>query len=143
YTAEAFRAIAHRAARAGLAMTVHAIGDAAVAQALDTLADPALPVVALPHRIEHVQLCPPNDFAVGARAGIIHSVQPAHLITDWRAADELWGRARCEHAYAFASLLAAGGTLAFGSDGPVAHPDPRLGLFAATARQDLSGTPPG
>lgn len=141
YTADAFRAIAHRAARAGLAMTVHAIGDAAVAQALDTLADPALPAVALPHRIEHVQLCPPNYFGVGARAGIIHSVQPAHLITDWRAADELWGRERCERAYAFASLLDAGATLAFGSDGPVADPDPRLGLFAATARQDLSGAP--
>lgn len=139
-----FRDAVRRAADAGLATTVHAIGDAAVALALDVLASPSAPAPALPHRIEHVQLCPPDRFADLGRAGIAGSVQPAHLITDWRAAERLWGAARCRGAYAFRSLRAAGSAvLAFGSDAPVEPVDPRLGLFAATTRQDLAGQPRG
>ncbi|MGH7505064.1 MAG: amidohydrolase, partial [Longimicrobiales bacterium] len=84
-----------RAAAAGIASTVHAIGDAAVALALDVLGRPALRVPALPHRIEHVQCCPPDLLELIHDADVTCSVQPAHLITDWRAADRYWGdRAR-------------------------------------------------
>ncbi|HEX9109149.1 MAG TPA: amidohydrolase family protein, partial [Longimicrobiales bacterium] len=104
---EEFRAAVHRAAAAGIAAAVHAIGDAAVARALDVLSDPALPVAALPHRIEHLQLCPPARLGQAAAAGIVASMQPAHLITDWAAADRHWG-ARSRTAYAFRSLLRGG-----------------------------------
>ncbi len=139
-----FRDAVRRAADAGLASVVHAIGDAAVSLALDVLADPAVRVPALPHRIEHVQLCPPERFADLGRAGIVGSVQPAHLMTDWRAAERYWGAERCRGAYAFRSLLTAGGAvLAFGSDAPVESVDPRLGLHAAATRRDLEGEPRG
>src|SRR5690606_34741707 len=71
-----------RAAASGIASADHAIGDAAVDCALELLAAP--PDAALPHRIEHLQLCAPDRFAEPGRLGIIASVQPAHLITDWR-----------------------------------------------------------
>ncbi len=105
-----FRAAVARAGAAGIAAAVHAIGDAAVARALDVLADPALAGhgTALPHRIEHLQLCPPGRLADAARAGIVASMQPAHLITDWAAADAHWG-ARARYAYAFRSLLTGQG----------------------------------
>jgi hypothetical protein len=73
--------------------------------------------------------------------GVICSVQPCHLITDWRAAEEHWGAERAAGTYAFASLLRGGATLAFGSDAPVEPADPRLGLFAAVHRRDLRGEP--
>jgi len=130
-----------RAAAAGIASAVHAIGDAAVDLALELLAAP--PDAALPHRIEHLQLCAPDRFAEPGRLGIIASVQPAHLITDWRPAERHWGCDRSRGAFAFASLLAAGATLAFGSDAPVEPVDPRLALCAATARVDLDGEPAG
>ncbi len=140
---EEFEAAVARAVAGGLATTVHAIGDAAVELALDVLARVGGSGLALPHRIEHVQLCPPERFGDAARAGIVCSMQPAHLCTDWRAADRHWGEARCRGAYAFGSLARAGATLAFGSDAPVEPVDPRLGFLGATARQDAEGGPAG
>jgi predicted amidohydrolase YtcJ len=138
----AFRAHVQRAAAAGIASTVHAIGDAAVALALDVLSEPAVRVAALPHRIEHVQCCPPDRLDVAGAAGVVCSMQPAHLITDWRGADRHWG-ARGRWTYAFRSLLDRGATLAFGSDAPVEPVDPGRALMAATARTDLDGQPDG
>jgi predicted amidohydrolase YtcJ len=138
-----FRETAQRAAHGGIATTVHAIGDAAVALAFDVLADPELPRARVPHRIEHVQCCPAEYFSVAARAGITCSMQPAHLITDWRTADRHWGMERSARTYAFRSLLANGARLAFGSDAPVEPVDPRRALLAATSRVDLAGEPVG
>jgi hypothetical protein len=132
-----------RAAAAGFASTVHAIGDAAVTLALETLRDPASRVRAMPHRIEHVQCCPAERFDEPARHGVTCSMQPAHLITDWSIADRHWGRARARETYAFRPLLDGGAVLAFGSDAPVEPADPRLGLFAAVTRTTPDGQPPG
>lgn len=128
-----FRAVVERAARGGLAATAHALGDAAVERALDVLGNVPAPA-ALPHRIEHLQLCPPALWARAGRAGIVGSMQPVHLLSDIPAAERHWGHARSRGAYAFAPLLAAGMTLAFGSDVPVETPDPRAGLYAAVRR---------
>ena len=140
--AEDFADLVGRAAAAGLASTVHAIGDAAVGLALDVLAHAERAGVALPHRIEHIQCCPPDRLADAGRHGIVCSVQPAHLMSDWRAVDRHWG-ARGRQTYAFGSLLAGGATLAFGSDAPVDSVDPRHALYAAVARTDLEGAPRG
>jgi len=136
-----FRDAVRRAAAAGLSTTVHAIGDAAVALALDVLADPAVRPGAVPHRIEHVQLLPLERAADAARAGIVASMQPSHMMTDWRPALQHWGAERCRGAFALRSLLDQGTVLAFGSDAPVEPVDPRLGLFAAVCRQDRDGLP--
>jgi predicted amidohydrolase YtcJ len=137
-----FRDTVSRAAAAGIASIVHAIGDAAVCLALDVLADPSVRLAALPHRIEHLQCCPLERIGDAAAAGIICSMQPSHIITDWSIADRNWGPARSRGAFAIASLLRAGTTLAFGSDAPVEPVDPRRGLFAAVLRQDYQHQPP-
>jgi len=139
---DVFRTFVRSAADAGIATVVHAIGDAAVTLAFDVLADAAVRVRALPHRVEHVQCCPPDRLDVPGAARIVCSMQPAHLVTDWRAADRHWG-ARGRWTYAFGSLLARGATLAFGSDAPVEPVDPRLGFLAATERVDVTGAPAG
>ncbi len=139
-TRDVLRDIVVRAAAAGIACTVHAIGDAAVSLALDELSPLDRAVAAMPHRIEHVQCCPPERFPDFARAGIVCSVQPCHLMSDWRAADLHWGH-RGSSTYAFRSLLEHGAVLAFGSDAPVEPIDPRRGLFAAVARRDEAGEP--
>jgi predicted amidohydrolase YtcJ len=136
-----FRRVVGRAARHGIACTVHAIGDAAVGHALAVLGDPALRVPGMPHRIEHLQCCPPDRLGDAARGGIVCSMQPSHLMTDWTIADRHWGARRARGTYAFGSLLRHGTILAFGSDVPVEPVDPRRGLFAAVMRQDLTGEP--
>jgi predicted amidohydrolase YtcJ len=88
----------------------------------------------MPHRIEHLQLCPPEWWDRAAAAGIVASMQPVHVRSDVHAAERHWGHARCRGAYAFAPLWEAGTVLAFGSDAPVETPDPRQGLYAAVAR---------
>lgn len=136
-----FRETVRRAAAGGIASTVHAIGDAAVCLALDVLGEPALRIAALPHRIEHLQCCPVERLADAARTGIVCSMQPSHLITDWSIADRHWGERRSRGTYAVGSLHRFGTILAFGSDVPVEPVDPRRGLFAAVMRQDLTGAP--
>jgi predicted amidohydrolase YtcJ len=145
-----FRDAVRRGTRAGLAMAVHAIGDAATDLAMEVLT--AHPVEGpIPHRIEHAQLMTSGRLEPGGNAGpggagvasqVVLSIQPSHLMTDWRAADRHWGE-RARRAFAFHSMEAAGFTLALGSDAPVEPPDPRHGLYAATARRDLDGEPEG
>ncbi|HTG48847.1 MAG TPA: amidohydrolase family protein, partial [Gemmatimonadales bacterium] len=126
------------AARHGIAVTAHAIGDAAVRQALDLLE--RLPRAAVPHRIEHFQCVHPSDLARAARAGIVASMQPAHLLTDIPLVDKHWGK-RGRGAYAFRSLLERGTSVVFGSDVPVASVDPREGVYAAMERRAADGAP--
>lgn len=136
-----------RAAEAGFPISVHAIGDRAVREVLDVMGEwqatrgqtARLP---MPQRIEHVQVSHPDDLGRAAAYGVVASVQPVHLQTDWRTADRVWG-SRARYAYAFRSLLDRGTALAFGSDAPVAPPNPMLGIYAAVTRQDGAGEPAG
>ncbi len=132
-----------RAARAGLAATVHAIGDAAIRMTLDVLERVASRTLRIPHRIEHLQCVHPDDLDRPARAGIVASMQPSHLLTDIPIAESRWGSERSRNTMALRRLRAAGTILAFGSDAPVEAPDPREGFFAAMARRDRRGHPEG
>jgi predicted amidohydrolase YtcJ len=133
------RSAMNLAATAGIATTVHAIGDAAVRRALDLVTP--LPRVGVAHRIEHFQCVHPDDLDRAARAGIVVSMQPAHLLTDIPLVDRHWG-GRGRGAYAFRTLLRRGTPMVFGSDVPVASIDPREGIFAAVERPSAA-LPPG
>lgn len=137
--------LAVAAGDAGFPMSVHAIGDLAVRQVLDVFGEhlgSGGRGLTLPHRIEHVQVIHPDDMVKLAQPGIVTSVQPVHLLSDWHVADKVWG-ARARWTYAFRSLLDAGAHFAFGSDAPVAPFNPMLGVYAAVARQDERGEPAG
>jgi len=138
--------LAERAAAGGIALAIHAIGDAAVRAALDAVAaarrvenasdvpGPHGGLGPLRHRVEHIQLLDPADRGRFKELGVIASMQPAHATSDRDIADRYWGD-RCSRAYPWRSLLASGARLCFGSDAPVEFPDPRLGLFAAVTRR--------
>ncbi len=129
------------AAKAGLQVMVHAIGDRAIRTQLDIfervlkeqkLTDPRF-------RIEHAQHIDPADITRFGRLGIIASMQPYHCIDDGRWAEKVIGPERAKTTYAFASLLATHAKLAFGSDWPVAPATPLEGIYAATTRATLDG----
>jgi len=143
--AEELFEIGRRAADAGLAMTVHAIGDRANHEVLDAYEhlrgyerENGLP--ALRHRIEHVQVLHPDDVPRLAALEVIASMQPIHATSDMPAADRYWGE-RAALAYAWRSQLQQGARLAFGSDAPVESPNPFLGLHAAVTRRRADGSP--
>jgi predicted amidohydrolase YtcJ len=133
------------AAEAGLDISVHAIGDAAVRGVLDAVEDTRRATPALRQRlvrIEHAQLVHPDDVPRFAALGVIASMQPSHAVSDWQAAERYWG-ARSRYGYAWRSLLDAGAQLAFGTDAPVESIEPLPSLYAAVTRLDRNGRPPG
>jgi predicted amidohydrolase YtcJ len=130
------RDLVARAMGAGLSVAIHAIGDRAVHSSLDAFefAGAALPRLALPPRIEHVQLVDDADLPRFARLGVAASMQPSHAISDAALADRFWG-SRVAHAYPWRELHDHGARLAFGSDAPVEPPDAADGLRAAVTRE--------
>jgi predicted amidohydrolase YtcJ len=137
-------AIVARAVAGGLSVAIHAIGDRAVRSALDAFAaaGPALRSLALPPRIEHVQLLDPADVPRFAALGVAASLQPIHCTSDIDNARRHWGE-RAERSYPWRTLLDAGTHLAFGSDAPVETVSTAAGLHAAVTRRRADGTPAG
>ena len=117
-----------KARDAGLAATVHAIGDAANRLALDAFA-----ALGGGGRIEHAQLVHEADVPRFAALGVTASVQPEHLLDDRDVAAHYW-RGRTQRAFAVRSLIDAGAHVVLGSDAPVAHLDPWRAIAAATTR---------
>jgi predicted amidohydrolase YtcJ len=138
------RSLVGRAARAGLALAIHAIGDRAVRSALDAFAaaGAALSAPALPSRIEHVQLLAADDLPRFAALGVAASMQPTHCTSDIDLVHRHWGE-RASRSYPWRSLLDRGVLFAFGSDAPVEPPDTAAGLHAAVSRQRADGHPAG
>jgi predicted amidohydrolase YtcJ len=134
-----------KAHKAGISTAIHAIGDRAIRELLDVFTEVIAKQSAssrkrTPHRIEHVQHSHPDDLSRLGRLGLVASVQPLHITDDIRMIEKACGPRAC-WAYAFRELLNAGTTLAFGSDCPVASPNPFWGIHAAVTRQRRDGTP--
>ena len=116
------------ATASGIDVAVHAIGDRAVASALD-----AFTFTQARGTIEHAQLVRHADLARFARLGVVASVQPEHAVDDRDLVSRLWdGQQAVE--YPLGSLFAAGIPVRFGSDAPVAPLDPWLTIAAAVHR---------
>ena len=135
---------ARRAAAAGIATQVHAIGDRACRVTLDAL-EPLAGLTAFRPRLEHVQLLHPDDRGPFGRSGIAASIQPIHVRADAPIARQLWGDRAKTRGYPMRSLLESGAVVAFGTDAPVEPIDPWPGLSMAVTRVDGSwpaGTEP-
>ncbi|GAA4755227.1 amidohydrolase [Sphingomonas daechungensis] len=141
---EELLAKAEEAAGKGLQVAVHAIGDAANAQAISAYEQLTKRYGNQRRwRIEHFQIADPADIPRLAPAGIIASMQPTHQTSDRLMAEKRLGPDRLAGAYAWQSVLKSGARLAFGSDFPVESPNPFPGLSAAVSRQDANGQPLG
>jgi len=128
----------------GFDVAIHAIGDLALTSALESIAA-ARKDYPTEHRdrVEHVQIFRPQDLPLFRELGVVASVQPVFLGTDWGPAVKRWGPQRCRYAYAWKSLLQADLPVQFGSDAPVESINPLYGIHAAVTRQDRSGQPEG
>ena len=133
---------------AGLQVELHAIGDAAIRQALD-----AYEAVARRngprdrrHRIEHLEVPDPADIPRFKALGVIASTQAVFATPDATALQNyvpLLGPERAARAMPFKALDDAGAVQAFGSDYPVFPMSPILGMQMAVFRQLADGTPEG
>jgi len=128
--------------RAGISAAVHAIGDRAVAMALDAMehGGPRFPD-APADRIEHAQLVRAADRPRFGELDVTASIQPIHCASDRDLAEACWAD-RLGDAYTYRSLEAAGARLAIGTDAPIESVNPWQTLFAAVHRRTPGdGTP--
>lgn len=144
-------ALAQAAARVddlGLQIHIHAIGDAAVRQALDAIEfviqrngiRDRRPVIA------HAQLVDDADIGRFAELGVIPNMQPL-----WAQMDALMtvltiprlGAERADRQYRMASLIGHGARLAHGSDWPVSSGAPLEGIAVGVSRRTAEGQPEG
>ncbi|MER6299849.1 amidohydrolase [Kitasatospora sp. NPDC001539] len=145
--------------RAGVPTATHAIGDAAVRHALDSVAKASADGPAggstggpatrssdgraagsaaatrpVRHRIEHIETVPDELVRRFAELGVVASMQPTHCC-DFTRADHTdnWsrrlGEERADRAWRCRDLWDAGATVVLGSDWPIA-PYPPLGVMA-------------
>ena len=137
-TADEILDVGMQAAKSGLSLAVHAIGDRATQEALHGLVrlrayENQHHLPELRHRIEHLQLLCPGDLEIASRYRIWASMQPVHLYMDMHTADRHWGK-RARYAYAVGSLKSRQTCMVFGSDAPVENPNPAWGIHAAVTR---------
>ena len=127
-----------KAQRAGLQTGVHAIGDAAISQAIGTWEKVAAEVgpkavSALGHRIEHFECATDDHIARSLKLGLRGSVQPA-FDRYWGGSSGLYaqriGWERAAQMNRFSTMLDAGMLLAAGSDSTVTPMDPFLQMAA-------------
>ncbi|MCX6135016.1 MAG: amidohydrolase [Ignavibacteriales bacterium] len=130
--------------KAGLQLSIHAIGDSANSLTLDIFERiaKANPKWDRRFRIEHAQHIAPKDFRRFAELGVIASVQPYHAIDDGRWAEQRIGRERCKTTYPFRTFLDNGVRMCFGSDWTVGPLSPVLGIYAAVTRRTTDGANP-
>lgn len=124
---------------AGTQAGFHVIGDAAVAEVVAgfLLAEKVVgeqAVAAAHHRLEHLEMVTAEQAAELARLGVVASVQP-RFDAEWGGRDRMYaerlGPERGSRLNPFATLVAEGVTLAFGSDAPVTPVDPWATVRAA------------
>ncbi len=138
------RNLMSRAAMDNFQVAIHAIGDAANAEALSAVEELSEDYKGDRRwRIEHAQVVDPQDIRRFGQHGVIASMQPLHQASDRAMAEARLGPSRIEGAYAWKSMLEAGAQLAFGSDSPVEPAEPFAGMAVAISRQDAAGQPEG
>ncbi len=116
------RDLLQRAHRAGFQTATHAIGDAAVRLAVETVQaiQEEFPVKDARHRIEHCELPDEDSLRRMKAAGVVASCQP-NFVGQWSAPGGLYedrlGKERAARNNPYRTILGRHISLAFGSDG--------------------------
>jgi predicted amidohydrolase YtcJ len=127
----------------GWQMCTHAIGDSGNRTMLNIYAKYLKGKNDLRWRIEHSQVVNKNDFDLFGANSVIPSVQPTHATSDMYWAGDRLGSERVKGAYAYKQLLQENGWIPLGTDFPVEDISPFKTFYAAVARKDAKGWPPG
>src|SRR3954453_18032642 len=142
---DALEPIVLAADRAGLQIAMHAIGDLAVATAIDVLEEASRDRAVRGdnserrHRIEHLEYVEPQDVERLHAAGITASMQPVHcdpsIMSNWEA---MLGPERASRGFAWPEYARAEVPMAFGTDAPTAPHPALLNMYIATTRRSPS-----
>lgn len=128
-------------ARAGWALAMHAVGDAAIDLALSILGqlDAEGITPPLPHRLEHGGVVRPEQLSALAALGVTIVAQPHFMTLYGDSFSTYIGDERSRWSFRMRSLLAAGLPVAGSSDRPVAPGAPLAVIQSAVERRTRSG----
>jgi predicted amidohydrolase YtcJ len=148
WEADKYKAFVAELDKNGIQVFTHAIGDRAIRVALDAYEDAAKKngTKDARHRIEHIEDVSAADIPRFGRLGVMASMQPLHAYPNedtFKAWVPSVGPERTQRAWAWHSIQAAGGVLAFGSDWPIVTLSPWPGLQNAVTRETTEGEPQG
>ncbi len=146
YSLEHFVKMASLCDKMGLQIAVHCCGDGAVRQALDGYEQ----IQKLNgkrdsrHRVEHIEVCQPEDMPRFKELGVIASMQTSHSPFSVEE-DLVWtkrtGPKRWTYSFAWRALKNAGAHMSLGSDWTVAPFDPMINIYVALNRKPLGDSP--
>jgi predicted amidohydrolase YtcJ len=131
----------------GLQVAVHCCGDGAVRQALDGYE--AIQQINGKrdgrHRVEHIEVCQPENMPRFKELGVIASMQTSHAPFSLEE-DMVWtkrtGPQRWPISFPWRDLKNAGAHLSLGSDWTVAPFDPMINIYVALNRKKYAPTDP-
>jgi predicted amidohydrolase YtcJ len=133
--------IVSAARRKGFQVNTHAIGDRAVARALNAFEKGGVTREER-FRIEHASVVTNDDLARFKRLGIVASMQPVFVGEYSRWAEDRVGQSRVHWVLRTRDLLDAGVALAFGTDFPASDAgSPIATLHCSVTRQGADGKP--
>jgi len=143
FSLDGFTTLAAACDKLGLQIAVHCCGDAAVRQTLDGFeaVQRSNGKRDSRHRIEHIEVCQPEDMPRFTQLGVIASVQLSHAplnLDDAGIARYRLGEKRWPLWQPIRDLKNAGATLAFGSDWTVVPYDPMNHIYVAMNREKYS-----
>lgn len=134
------RALVMKAAEKGYPVRIHAIGDAAIHEALDIFEAAQNAYGTLPAGrhdcLEHLENFLPGDVERLHKLGVVAAVQPPHMTLDPGGPERDLGPKRVELMWPFRTMLDDEVTLAFGTDSPVVDVNSMGVLYSAVTRQD-------
>lgn len=126
-----------------MAVAIHAIGDAAINQAIDAIkkAQDKYPEIKNRHGIVHSQIMSENLIRKMKEEHIIAYVQPIFMEYDLHMAEDRVGKKRLENSYNYRKMYDYGILIPFGTDSPVESFNPMLNLYCAVTGKDFEGNP--
>jgi predicted amidohydrolase YtcJ len=143
FSLEHFVRMASICDKQGMQIAVHCCGDGAVRQTLDGYQK----IQELNgkrdsrHRIEHIEVCQPEDMPRFKELGVIASMQTSHAPFSLED-DMVWtkrtGPQRWQVSFPWRDLKNAGAHLSLGSDWTVAPFDPMVNIYVALNRKKLA-----
>lgn len=131
------RALSEYACANGWRLSVHAIGDQAIANVLQVWSelDQDCPIAGLRWGLEHPYLPSLADIGLMKQLGVVPHTQAPHNYTLGAGWVEFWGEQRANSSIPNRSYIDAGLHPAGGSDSPVAPYDPFLAMWVEVTRQ--------
>ncbi|HET7580397.1 MAG TPA: amidohydrolase family protein [Bacillales bacterium] len=141
YTQEQLNEMVRLADENNMQVTMHAIGDLAVEQAVNAIEQ--VGAARMRHRIIHIQTLSPELVQRLKEVKPYAEIQPSFLMGEYDKKEKWSGKEQAPYCDAWGTVWREGIPFTGSSDSPISPLNPLVGIFAAVNRTDEKGNPEG